>query len=303
MGISEKSTYGPGIDVSLARRLLDSQFPRWAHLPLTGIASDGTDNAIFRLGPDMCMRLPRVARAAGQVDKEQVWLPRLGRLPLDIPVPLAKGQAGEGYPWDWSVYTWIAGDTAAPDRIADMNEAAENLASFTAALRGAVATGGPPSGPQNEYRGVGLALRDAVTRKSMEALRDEIDLPTVREIWETALAAPVRPGPPVWIHGDIHSGNLLVRDGRLCAVIDFGLMGVGDPACDLMVGWNMLSFDARDAFRQQACVDDATWARGRGWALSVALVALAYYRERNADISERSRHTINQVLADRDWED
>lgn len=286
------------MDVPLVRRLLEDQLPQWSHLPLAEIASAGTDNAIFRLGTDMCVRLPRMALAAGQVGKEQDWLPRFGQLPLDIPAPLAKGKASEAYPWDWSVYTWIKGDVATTNRIADMGEAATTLAAFIVALRETVATGGPLSGPHNEYRGVDLALRDAVTRKSMEALRNEIDLPAVTEIWETALATPVWSGPPVWIHGDIHSGNLLAREGRLCAVIDFGLMGVGDPACDLMVGWNLLSADAREPFRQQAHVDDATWARGRGWALSVALVALAYYRTRNDDLTQRSRHTIHEVLAD-----
>ena len=283
----------------LVRHLLDRQFPQWAHLPLTPVASDGTDNVMFRLGTDMCVRLPGVARAAGQVDKEQVWLPRLGGLPLAIPVPLGHGWTDAPYPWSWSIYSWIEGAPATPDQIADMDEAAATLAALLNAFQKVDAAGGPPSGAHNEYRGVPLALRDGVTRKAMETLRDEFDLSTLTAIWDEALAAPVWSDAPVWIHGDIHSGNLLAHEGRLCALIDFGLMGIGDPACDLMVGWSLLPPSSRAVFRSALSVDAATWARGRGWALSVALVALAYYRDINPDISERSRHTINQVLADK----
>ena len=247
----------------------------------------------------MCVRLPRVARAAGQVDKEQVWLPRLGALPLAVPVPLGHGSADDHYPWNWSIYGWIDGAPATPDRIADMDHAARVLAAFLTALQKVGAADGPPSGAHNEYRGVPLVLRDGVTRKAMETLKEEYDLPALTALWDTALAAPVRTAAPVWIHGDIHSGNLLAKDGRLCALIDFGLMGVGDPACDLMVGWSLLPPSSRAVFRSALSVDAATWARGRGWALSVALVALAYYRDINPDISERSRHTIHQVLADK----
>lgn len=288
--------------MSLVRSLVDSQFPCWAHLPLTPVASDGTDNVMFRLGADMCVRLPRVARAAGHVDKEQVWLPRLAPLPLEVPTPFGRGLASDAYPWNWSVYSWISGAPATSDQIADMDKAAAMLAALISSLQKVDATGGPPSGAQNEYRGVPLAMRDGVTRKAVETLRDEYDLSTITAIWDMSLAAPDWSDAPVWIHGDIHSGNLLAQDGRLCALIDFGLMGVGDPACDLMVGWSLLPAYSRKVFRSSLDVDAATWERGRGWALSVALVALAYYRERNADISERSRHTINQVLADMDGE-
>ncbi|MEH6808778.1 MAG: aminoglycoside phosphotransferase family protein [Hyphomonas oceanitis] len=298
MDISEKSTSGPEIDVSLVRSLLDSQFPHWAHLPLTPVASDGTDNVMFRLGADMCVRLPRVARAAGHVDKEQLWLPRLGALPLAIPEPLGHGLADDRYPWNWSVYSWIKGAPATPDQIADMDEAAATLAALLNAFQTVDAADGPPSGAHNEYRGVPLALRDGVTRTSMETLKDEFDLSALTAIWDEALAAPVWSDAPVWIHGDIHSGNLLASNGRLCGLIDFGLTGVGDPACDLMVGWSLLPQSSRAVFRSSLDVDAATWERGRGWALSVALVALAYYRDSNADISERSRHTLHQVLAD-----
>tara|TARA_R110000787_G_scaffold89931_1_gene190383 strand:- start:66 stop:977 length:912 start_codon:yes stop_codon:yes gene_type:complete len=303
LDISEKSASGPKIDVPLVRSLLDNQFPQWGNLPLTPVASDGTDNVLFRLGADMCVRLPRVARAAGHIDKEQVWLPRLAPLPLDTPTPLARGLANDAYPWNWSVYSWISGAPATPSQVADMDEAAATLAGLISSLQEQDARGGPPSGAQNEYRGVPLAMRDGVTRKAAETLRDEYDLSTIMAIWDRSLAAPHWSDGPVWIHGDIHSGNLLALDGRLCALIDFGLMGVGDPAVDLMVGWSLLPPSSRKRFRSALDLDTATWVRGRGWALSAALVALAYYRERNADISERSRHTINQVLADRDRED
>ena len=287
------------IDASLVRRLVADQFPQWADLPLEPVASAGTDNAIYRLGGDLSVRLPRLERAAGQVAKELRWLPVLAPLlPLAIPVPRGTGVPAAGYPWAWSVHPWLDGDNATIERLADPCAAARTLARFVLALQRIDAAEGPPSGAHNEHRGVPLAMRDPLVREAIGALGRLIDARAVSAAWDVALQAPPWRGPPVWLHGDIHAGNLLARQGRISAVIDFGLLGVGDPACDLMVAWNLLGVEAREVFRAATGVDDAIWARGRGWTLSVALIALACYLHTNPALAAMSRRAIDAVLAD-----
>lgn len=285
------------VDVALVRRLLDEQFPRWAGLAISPVESAGTDNAIFRLGDDKVIRMPRVDWAVGQVEKEQLWLPHIApHLPLAIPAPVAGGYPSNGYPWSWSIYGWIEGETASVDRIADMNGIAVTLARFVAALHRVDATGGPPPGDHNFSRGEPLAALDAETREALAESHGLIDVEAVAGAWDDALGIPAWPDPPVWIHGDLQASNLLLQDGQLTAVIDFGGLGVGDPACDLQVAWNLFSGDAREAFRSTLQVDDATWARGRAWALSVALIQLPYYLHRRPKIAERARYVINEVM-------
>lgn len=287
-------------DVSLVGRLLATQFPHWAHLAIVPVQSAGTDNAIYRLGDEMAVRLPRTLSATRPLDKEHQWMPRLApHLPLAIPVPLAKGIPAEGYPWHWSVCRWLAGKNATIERIADLpREAATDLAQFIAALRRIDPGGGPIPGAHNSGRGVQLAVRDAATRAAIASLHGMLDTDRLTAAWNAALRAPVFNGPPVWIHGDLHPGNLLVEHGRLSAVIDFGCLGVGDPACDLMVAWTLFSGESRDEFRAALSADDASWARARGWALSVALIQLPYYLDTNPTIVAMARNAIDQVLAD-----
>jgi aminoglycoside phosphotransferase (APT) family kinase protein len=290
----------PDIDADLVGRLLAAQFPQWAGLPVARDGSAGTDNVMFRLGAELAVRLPRVPMAVGQVHKEQRWLPRLApELPLAIPAPVGLGAPAEGYPWAWSVYRWLEGETASMGRLADPVGAAAELGGFLAALRRIDTEGGPPSGTENFSRGVPLARRDALTREAIAALGDEVDTEAVTSAWEASLRAPVWAGPPTWVHGDLSAGNLLVRQGRLSAVIDFGGLAVGDPAVDALVAWNLFSGDSRQAFRAALGLDDAAWARGRGWALSVALIALPYYLRSDPGIVASSRHIIAEVLADR----
>jgi len=286
-------------NVSLVVRLLTAQFPQWADLPIEPVHSAGTDNALYRLGDDMVVRLPRIHWATGQADKEHQWLPRLAPfLPLAIPVPLAKGKPGEGYPWHWSVYRWLEGENATIERIANPRQAATDLAQFIAALQRIDATGGPPPGQHNSFRGEPLAMRDTRTRDAIAILRGTFDADAMTAVWNAAIEAPAWHGPPVWLHGDLQSGNLLAVQGRLNAVIDFGCLGVGDPACDVMVAWLYLSAETRDVFRAVLQVDDATWARGRGWALSVGLIALPYYQSTNPVLAGIARRAIDEALAD-----
>ncbi|MEP6774728.1 MAG: aminoglycoside phosphotransferase family protein [Chloroflexota bacterium] len=281
-------------DASLVRRLLKGQFPLWADLPIKRVESAGTDNAIYRLGDDMAVRLPRIHWAIEQVNKEHRWLPRLAALlPLAIPAPLAKGAPGEGYPWDWSVHRWLEGENATVEPVADPRQAATDLAQFIIALERIDPTDGPPAG-----RGVPLVLRDAAMRAAITAVRGMLDTDAVTAAWEVALEAPEWDRPPVWVHGDLLPGNLLVERGRLSAVIDFGGLGVGDPACDLMIAWSLFSGESREVFRAALGVDDATWARGRGHALSQAIIFIPYYLGTNPAGVRNARRVVNEVLAE-----
>lgn len=287
------------IDASLVHGLLLDQFPHWASLPLRRLDSAGTDNAIFRLGDALSVRLPRIHWSVEQVAKEVVWLPILApHLPLEVPVPLAKGLPGRGYPWAWSVCRWLDGENATLDHLTDPSQAALDLARFISALRALDAAAGPAPGAHNSGRGVPLAQRDRQTREALSRLDGLIDTARALAEWEAALLAPAWNGPPVWIHGDVQSGNLLARQGRLTGVIDFGCLGVGDPACDLQIAWTLFSGDSRQQFRRALAVDDASWARGRGWALSVALIALPYYLHTNPALVAISHRAIAEILAE-----
>jgi len=288
-------------DVDLVRRLLRVQFPQWAGLAIEPIASDGTDNAIYRLGDHMAVRLPLGQGPAKieQISKEHEWLPKFAALlPLSIPVPLAKGEPAAGYPGPWTVCEWLEGENATLDRLADPVMAATELAHFIGALQRIDPTSGPAPGVHNFFRGVPLARRDSMTRDAIAGCAGLIDTDAVASAWETDLRAPPWEEPPVWIHGDLAPGNLLAVDGRLAGVIDWGGLGVGDPAIEMLPAWNLFLGESRAAFRAALSVDDATWARGRGLALSQALVALPYYLETNPAIVRWARHMIHEVLED-----
>jgi len=286
------------IDEALVRRLIAAQFPHWSPLPIELVASSGTDNAMFRLGDELAVRLPRRQGATEQIEKEHRWLPRLAPLPLEIPAPKALGQPSDDYPWRWSVYEWLIGESAITAAIDDERAAAIAIAGFITALQRIDPTGGPEPGSHNFGRGVPLAKRDRYVRAALASLERELDAALVAAAWERALDAAVWTNAPLWTHGDLAPGNLLVRNGCITGVIDFGGLAVGDPACDLMVAWNFLTGDARAAFKTTLNPDEATWARGRGWALSMSVIALPYYLKTNPVIVENSRRTIAAVLSD-----
>lgn len=281
--------------ISLVQALVQAQFPVWADLPVKPIVSTGTDNAIFRLGPSLVVRLPKVEWAAGQPTREHRWLPKLAaRLPLETPEPVALGSPGSGYPWRWSVQTWIRGNSANRDDL-DNCDAAEKLADFVAATRAISLADGPAAGPDNGYRGVPLALRDASVRRALELLVEEPGVDAAAAVWEDAMLAPPWSREPVWLHGDLQASNLVVRNGCLIGVIDFGMMAVGDPACDLMAAWTCLGARGRDVFLDASEASDADIRRGRGWAVSTALVALAHYRDHNPGMADIARATLAEL--------
>lgn len=282
------------IDVDLVRRLLVAQFPQWADLPVEAVPSAGTVNATYRLGDHMGVRLPRVQSWAGDLEKELRWLPTLAsQLPLVVPEPLAAGRPDEGFPFAWAVYRWLDGETLTTDRIADERQAAADLARFVAALRRIVASGAPRS-----RRDRPLPRRERETRAAIRSLHGVIDTQGATAAWERSLAAPAWDGRPAWTHGDLLPPNLLIDGGRLSAVIDFGNLGVGDPAVDVIAAWSVFGPDGRDEFRHALDVDDATWLRGRGFALHQALLIIPYYADTNPAFVAMATRTLDQVLAD-----
>jgi aminoglycoside phosphotransferase (APT) family kinase protein len=288
------------IDADLVRRLVAAQFPQWAELPLTPVEPRGTDNALYRLGEDMVARLPTRERTSATLKKEQRWLPRLApQLPLAVPLPLANGMPSEDYPLEWAIYRWLKGENATAERVTDIHRLATDLAQFVGALQQIDAADGPPPGEHNFGRGSPLSTRDKAARAAIVSLDDSIDTAMVTAAWETALEAPDWAHAPVWFHGDLDARNMLVAEGRLTAIVDFGCLGVGDPACDVAVAWKVLSADTRPVFRDALSVDDATWARARGWALSQALIALPYYTmETNPSLILEAQRWLTEVLAD-----
>ena len=285
------------IDERLVRRLLAAQAPAWADLPMRLAEPAGTDNVMVRLGEDLVVRLPRTESAAQGLDKEQRVVPRLAeRLPAAVPVPVVQGVAQDGYPWRWSISPWLLGRPGEPG-VADVG-LARQLAEFVVALRRLGTFGLAAEGALHSYRGDPLAERDGDTRECIAHCHDLLDTVRVTAAWDRAVNVEEYAGPPVWMHADLQPGNLLVGAGGLAAVLDWGMLALGDPAVDCLVAWSLLDPTTRPSFRDRVAVDDATWERGRGWALSIALVALPYYVHSNSQITAWARHAIGQTVDD-----
>ena len=284
------------ISEAVVARLIESQFPEWKHLPIRQVDRGGWDNRMFHLGDQMLVRLPSGGQYAAQVEKEVLWLPILApHLPLAVPVPLAVGNPGFDYPYKWSVYEWIDAEIASRRKVDCMSDFAKRLAQFISALQQVDPSGGPPAGVHNFYRGGSLRHYNREAVAAICRLEDKIDTDAARVVWSEALASQWQ-GAPVWVHGDISSGNLLVKEGALHAVIDFGMLGVGDPACDLVIAWTFFEGEARDAFRDHLNLDRDTWARARGWGLWKALIVAAGLTDSNAVESENPLPLIAKYL-------
>lgn len=281
------------INNALVKRLLTEQFPQWSHLSLQEVPSIGTDNALYRLGNDLLIRLPRIDWAVGDVTKEYEWLPKIAPfLPVAIPEPIAKGSPTLKYPWPWGIYKWLEGSNPIVGQIHDPRTLTNDLVSFIRAMHSINLPNGPISN-----RGVPLKEKqDIEVRKALKQLAGMIDIPAVTAIWEEVIQVPNWSKSPIWVHGDLSPGNLLMQNGRLSAVIDFGNLGIGDPACDLIIAWNLLPASMRSIFRKEIDVDDATWQRGRGWALSCALIALPYYKDTNPGLANNAQYVIEEII-------
>jgi aminoglycoside phosphotransferase (APT) family kinase protein len=282
------------IDIALVRRLVTRQFPHLAEKPIMVVRSTGTVNAIFRLGHDLYVRLPRVGTWAEDIEREWTWLPKLApHISLRIPKPFAKGEPTDWYPHPWAIYHWLEGAPYQADLIDDERQVARDLANFIVELRNADMRGAPRGGRRP------LIELDAVTRSAIQSSRGVIDAVAVSAAWALALASPPWDRKLVWIHGDLLKSNLLVQDGRLCAIIDFGGVGIGDPAMDVVPAWSVFSQAGRETFRQALDVDDDTWRRARGYALHQALLIIPYYPSTNPEFVTMAKRTIEEILSER----
>ena len=281
------------IDIALVKRLLTEQFPNLAERSIALVRSTGTVNAIYRLGDEFYIRLPRLEAWAESIDTEWTWLPKLApHISLNIPKPLARGMPTDWYPCPWAIYYWIEGSPYHDDLISDERQVAYDLANFILELRSVDRLGAPRGGRRP------LIELDAATRSAIESSRGVIDTQAASEAWAHSLEAPPWNGKSVWIHADLLRSNLLVQDGQLCAVIDFGGVGTGDPAADVVPAWSVFNTVGREIFRGALDVDKDTWSRARGYALHQALMIIPYYPESNPEFVAMAKRTVNEVLAD-----
>lgn len=284
----------PRTSTDLVRRLLVAQFPQWGGLDVEAVGVVGTANAVYRVGGGLSVRLPLGEGAARDVDRERRWLPRIAEaVPVGVPEAVGFGEPGEGFPWPWAVHTWLDGAPPVPGRLRDPAGVARDLAGFVGALRLM-----DPQGAPAAYRSEPLADRDAQTRQAAADVRDAVSPEVVDAVWSAALAAEPHTGPPVWLHSDLQPGNLLLIGDRLTGVIDFGCLGAGDPAVDLIPAWYVLPAAARPLFRDAVGADDAAWARARGWALSIALMELRSYRTANPRMASIAAHVLGEIGAE-----
>ncbi len=286
------------INVSLAKQLIKDQFPQWADLEICPVKESGNDNKTFRFGNELSIRLPSHERYSWHVPIEHKWLPRLAKhLPLPIPIPVGKGQPTQFYSWPWTVNKWLPGENASLESISDFNKFAKDLAGFLNSLQAIDTTDAPLPGQDNFFRGGDLSVYDDETRECIDSLGDTIDSHAVTSIWDAALDEPWK-HRPVWIHGDVSVGNLLVQNGELCAVIDFGQLAAGDPACDTTIAWTLFSGDSRRLFIKELKVDAATWVRGRGWGIWKALLNFRQHHGKNPTKAEEAKNIILSIVKD-----
>ncbi|WP_256519734.1 aminoglycoside phosphotransferase family protein [Domibacillus sp. A3M-37] len=286
------------INIDLVLRLINEQYPKWSDLYIRPVKNGGNDNRTFHLGDHMSVRLPSAAGYAPQVEKEQKWLPILARkLSLPIPVPIAKGNPNEEYPWSWSIYRWLDGEPLSHNNIENLNQIAKDLGLFLKELQAIDASKGPLAGKHNFYRGGSLSIYNDETRNAIEKNKEYFDEGLLSEIWWLALDSEWK-SKPVWVHGDIAPGNLLVKDGKLCAVIDFGILGVGDPSCDAAIAWTFFDDASRQVFKNEINLDQATWNRARGWALWKALITYDGQKDSDKVKAKEAFNTIGTIVED-----
>ncbi|KKI91099.1 acetyltransferase [Bacillus sp. SA1-12] len=283
-------------NVDLVRNLIKEQFPEWSHLKIKPVKNGGHDNRTFHLGENMSVRLPSAEWYVPQVEKEHKWLPILSKhLSLPISKPLAKGKPNKDYPYPWSIYQWVEGETVTRENIADLNQFANELGGFLVELQSIEASEGPIAGVHNFHRGGDLAVYDEQSKHAIENNKAMFNEHLLNEIWELSLASKWD-AEPVWLHGDVAPGNILVKDGKLSAIIDFGVLGVGDPSCDAAMAWTFFDDKSRNVFKTALNMDEETWNRARGWALWKALITYDGNKDSNKTIAEESLRVIKIII-------
>ncbi|MEH7382266.1 aminoglycoside phosphotransferase family protein [Bacillus sp. JJ1533] len=289
------------IDVDLVSKLITRQFPEWSNLEIKPVKKSGNDNRTFHLGNSMGVRLPSDEAYVPQVEKEQKWLPILAKhLSVPISEPLAKGEPSRDYPYPWSVNKWLDGETLTIENIDDINIFANDLGEFLVDLQSIDNIGGPLAGEHNFYRGGDIVVYNDECRDAINNI-NIFNKHLMKEIRELALTSKWA-GEPVWVHGDIAPGNILIKNGMLCAVIDFGILGVGDPSCDAAMAWTFFDDSSRKIFRNALNFDEETWNRARGWALWKALITYNYNKQSNKTIADESSNIIKVILNDYETE-
>lgn len=275
------------LDPQSAVQLIADQFPELAGRTVLHLEMKGTDNHIFRIGDDLCARFPKVGWAVGTAAREAAALPRFAGAPVPVPEVYGLGEPCKDYPYAWSILTWLSGSPLEDSGDRDPIETARRLSDFFCFLKDVPADQAFRYGEANNGRGASLESRSARFRSALKRLPN-VDRDWAGKLWSRALAAGA-PKAPVWLHGDVHPGNVLFKEGRLCGVIDWGLSGVGDGACDLLTAWAMFDREPREVFRKALGATDAEWLRGAGWALSMAVIYLPYAYENGlrTDMSEK----------------
>ncbi|MFJ8089151.1 aminoglycoside phosphotransferase family protein [Lysinibacillus sp. NPDC095746] len=290
------------IDVDLVSKLINSQFPEWSNLEIKSVKKSGNDNKTFHLGNSMSVRLPSDEVYVPQVEKEQKWLPILAKhLSTPISEPLAKGEPSGDYPHPWSVNKWLDGEIVTIENIDDPNQFANELGGFLVELQSIDASGGPLAGEHNFYRGGDIVVYDDECRDAINNNVTTFNKHILEEIWELALTSKWA-GGPVWVHGDIAPGNILIKNGKLRAVIDFGILGVGDPSCDAAMAWTFFDDKSRKTFKNALNFDEETWNRARGWALWKALITYDYNKQSNKAVADEQCNIINVIINDYETE-
>ena len=281
------------VDVDIVRGLLAEQRSDLADLPIRPVVSTGTVNALFRIGADFVVRLPLQDHWEEGIEREWRWIPWLSRriTAARLPEPIFKGIANDAFPFSWSIYRWIEGAPYDDELVDDETDVARQLSRYVLELRALEIPAAAPEGGREP-----LAVLDENTREAIEEAGTVIDAPRAMSVWDQALRTPPWDGMPVWIHGDLLRPNLIVRDGQLEAVIDYGYIGVGDPATDLIPAWAVFGPAGRTAYREALGPDETTWARGRGIALHQAAMIIPYYAETNPAFVELARRTIEQII-------
>jgi len=290
------------IDVDLVSKLINSQFPEWSNLEVKPVKISGNDNRTFHLGNSMSVRLPSDEVYVPQVEKEQKWLPILAKnLSTPISEPLAKGEPSEDYQHPWSVNKWLDGEIVTIENIDDPSQFANELGGFLVELQSIDASGGPLAGEHNFYRGGDIVVYDDECRNAINNNETTFNKHLLKEIWESALSSKWA-GEPVWVHGDIAPGNILIKNGKLCAIIDFGILGVGDPSCDAAMAWTFFDDKSRKTFKNALNFDEETWNRARGWALWKALITYDYNKQSNKAVADEQCNIINVIINDYETE-